>query len=102
VATAAAQNPIVYQHGGVETCFQRLDDGWQSEKELLRSLKVVRDDLYDRFEPFRRRRKSDLSDADIDRDTAKQLALNRDDGVSAKERAEALQAFRRAWWFRRA
>jgi hypothetical protein len=102
VATAAAQNPIVYQGDAVETCFQRIDDGWGSEEELLRSLKAVRDDLYVRFEPFRSRRKSDLSDADIDGDTAKQLALSRrvdEDEVSAQERAEALRAFRRAWWF---
>ena len=83
--------PIVYQGDAVETCFQRIDDGWGSEEELLRSLKAVRDDLYVRFEPFRSRRKSDLSDADIDGDTAKQLALSRrvdEEEVSAQERAE--------------
>jgi hypothetical protein len=104
VATAAAQNPIVYQYGTVETCFRRIDDGWDSEEDLLQSLKAVRDDLYDRFEPFRRMRKSDLSDADIERDIAEQFELSRlghdDDEPSANDRAEALRAFRRAWWVR--
>ena len=74
-----------------------------SEEELLQSLKAVRDDLYDRFAPFRSRRKSNLSDRDIETDIAEQLALGRqvrENDVSAADRAEALRAFRRAWWLR--
>jgi hypothetical protein len=104
VATAAAQNAIVYQLGNVQTCFQRIrDTSWEAEEELLQLLKAVRDDLYDRFSPFRSRQKSDLSDADIEADMAKQLALGQrvpTDGESAEDRAEALRAFRRAWRLR--
>jgi hypothetical protein len=99
IATAAAQNPIVYQRGTVETCFQTITEIGKSEEDLRQALKVVRDDLYERLAPFRVRRKSDLSDEDIDRDLAEQLELTRgEDESSVKDRAEALRAFRRAWW----
>jgi hypothetical protein len=101
IATAAAQNPIVYGRSGVETCFQTIEEDWESEGELLQAVKVVRDDLYERFEPFRTRRKSELSEDDINRSAAKQMELVRhvnDEDPSAEERAEALRAFRRAWW----
>jgi hypothetical protein len=92
----------VYQHDKVETCFQRIEDTtWETQEELLQLLKAVRDDLYDRFEPIRRL-KSDLSDRDIEASMAEQLALVREGstGASSEDRAEALLAFRRAWWLR--
>jgi hypothetical protein len=102
IATGAAQNPIVYQHDNVETCFQRIEDTtWKTQEELLQVLKAVRDDLYDRFELIRRL-KSDLSDRDIEASMAEQLALVREGSTGAwsEDRAEALLAFRRAWWLR--
>lgn len=99
VATAAAQNPIVYSRG-LSTCFSHLEGVWQSEEHLRELLKSARDDLYDRFAPFRTRQKSDLSDQDIDRSIAEELELvNRGErDTSPEERAETLRAYRRAWW----
>jgi len=101
IATAAAQNPIVYRGSGLETCFTTIEESWESEEKLLEALKVVRDDLYERFTPFRRWHKSDLSEGDIDRDVLEQLEMTSrvdDDQPSVEERAEALRAYRRAWW----
>jgi len=94
IATAAAQNPIVYSHG-LRTCFSSLNDEGHSEEELRDLLKGIRDDLYERFAPFRTKR-SNLSDEDIDEDIAKQLGIRR--STTVESRGDDLRAYRRAWW----
>jgi hypothetical protein len=100
IATAAAQNPIVFDHGEMDTCFQRIRVEGKSEEQLLGELSAVRDDLRERFAPFRSRIRSDSTDAEIKQDMAEQLEIRNSPGskVAAEDRAEALRAFRQAWW----
>jgi len=48
---------------------------WHSEEELRNLLKAIRDDLYERFAPFRTKQKSDLSDEEVEADIEEQLGL---------------------------
>ena len=100
IATAAAQNPIVFQHGELDTCYERVAVHGKTEQQLRDELEQVRDSLRGRFAPFRTRMQSDVADADIKRDMTRHLKATPAAAgeASAADRAEALRAWREAWW----